>query len=176
MRRGFVFALAALVLALDQASKHWAVVSLADGRAVGIVPRYFALSLTTNTGAAFGMFQSSTPFLGLIALAAGLAIAVYIIGFSGVLSAYVGFALGLTLGGACGNFLDRIRLHYVVDFISVHLGTYQWPIFNIADSAICVGVVMLAIRYAGHTSRTDSAQTNNDRVHSEAEPSLGASE
>ena len=56
-------------------------------------------------------------------------------------------ALALPLGGALGNFADRVRLRYVVDFFDLHVRTHQWPVFNIADSAICVGVALLTLRF-----------------------------
>src|ERR1700722_16656762 len=128
MRRFLVFILALVVFAADQWSKQWALQSLARGHEIVLIPRYIELALTTNTGAAFGMFQSSTVLLGLIALVAATAIVLYVVQRRETLPVYQTIALGLALGGACGNFLDRFRLHHVIDFIFVHLGAYPWPV------------------------------------------------
>ena len=176
MRRLLVFSLALVVIIADQTSKIWAVKYLSLGRVLVIFPRYVELAYTTNTGAAFGMFHSATLVLGFIALVTGIGIALYVLYFCKGLNTYKIIAIGLILGGALGNFVDRFRLHYVVDFIDIHLGSYQWPVFNVADSAICVGVALLAIRYA--TVRSSDTHISHKQIISSnvSEPSAASSE
>jgi len=105
----------------------------------------FHLTYTTNTGAAFGVLAGDVVSVTL------LTISVVALGFIGWYywryrhSGWMRIALALIASGAIGNFLDRIRLRYVVDFIDVDIGTYQWPFFNVADVLICVGAGMLVL-------------------------------
>ena len=144
MARPVFFALAVLILALDQLSKFLIVRVLPEGASFNILPGVFYLTHTTNTGAAFGVFPRATPVLALTALVAVVGIIVYALRASWPVTYLVGTALALPLGGATGNFLDRARLGYVVDFLDVRIGAFSWPVFNVADSAICIGVGLLA--------------------------------
>jgi signal peptidase II len=139
------FTLAVAVFGLDQATKEWALRSLSPYRSVPLVPGFFQLTLTTNTGAAFGMMPAATPLLAVVALAAAIGIVTYILRQKSRLPLAMGFALALPLGGALGNFTDRAWRHFVVDFFDAYIGTHHWPIFNVADSAICVGVGILVV-------------------------------
>jgi len=134
-------ALATVVLLADQASKLWIQQHFltCDDNSLSIVPGWLAFAYTCNKGAAFGLLANETLLFVLIALVV-----------SGVIVAYVRFlpsnhpwlklSLGLQLGGALGNLIDRLRQGYVVDFISVK----AWPVFNIADACVVVGVLILA--------------------------------
>ena len=138
-----VFSLTALlILAADQLTKAW-VRSYPEGQSIfelGI----FRLTHIQNTGAAFGLFRGHSFILTIIGLVGVAALLIY------VLLIYRRFplldnmlgktALGLVLGGTIGNLVDRLRFGYVTDFIDVGI----WPAFNIADSAIVVGVILLA--------------------------------
>ena|SRR5579884_3845780 len=162
MRRPLFFLLAIIVLLADQATKLWAMHHLVPDLSRTIIPRVFYLTRTTNTGGAFGLFPSATSLLALTALAAVVGIIIYAARTRWPLPAIVGVALALPLGGAAGNFLDRVRLGHVVDFLDVRFGDYSWPVFNVADSAICIGVVLLAysfIRYSpsGHAPQERTA-------------------
>ncbi|HIJ85295.1 MAG TPA: signal peptidase II [Magnetococcales bacterium] len=137
------------VLLLDQMSKWVALGQLADGRKIILWENFFDLVLVFNVGAAFGMFHDLSPIwrhivLGGVAFGAVVAIVV-ILGRTTSLWLIVGF--GFILGGAMGNLSDRIRLGKVVDFIHVHWHDLSWPVFNLADSAISVGVAMLLLDY-----------------------------
>ena len=153
-RPGFLFLLsAAAVLALDQLTKAVASARLFLGDPVPVLGDTVRLTLVHNTGAAFGLFPGSRlPFI----IVSTLAIAVVLFLFTR--EAYRGVAprvlLGCILGGAIGNLVDRIRLGWVVDFIDVGLGSARWPVFNVADSAVTVGVILLAwyLTRAGHAS------------------------
>ncbi len=138
------FVLAAAVAALDQWTKHLVQGTLAFGDAVRMTD-FFDLVLVYNPGAAFSFLSSQSgwqrEFFIAIALGASVFMSVLIVRHrSRVL---FGAALGLILGGAIGNLIDRFLLHAVVDFLHFHIGEYSWPAFNLADSAITCGAVML---------------------------------
>lgn len=141
------YSLALVVLALDQLSKHWIAGLFLPGDSRDILPGFFSLTYVRNTGGAFGILPAGTLALAGAALLAAGAIIVYVARLKSPLPSALAIALALPLGGALGNFADRVRLRYVVDFFDVHLGIHQWPVFNIADSAICVGVSLLAFYF-----------------------------
>ena len=136
-----VYGLALAVVALDQGSKVWAVHALAAG-ARPLLPGLLDLQLTTNTGAAFSLLAGATPILGLVSLAVVLAGAVWVKRQRSLTPAR-GLGVALLLGGAAGNGLDRWRSGAVVDFLA--LVPIDFPIFNLADVAINLAVLCLAI-------------------------------
>lgn len=130
-----------LALALDQFSKWIVLRSLGPGsdrEAVTVIPHVLWFIFVRNTGSAFGLFQGSAGPLKVVAILAVLALAVYYMRAAKG-DPIVSIALGLQVGGAIGNIVDRFRHGYVVDWIHVP----RWPTFNIADSAITIGVVLL---------------------------------
>ena len=133
---------AALVLLADQTSK-WAAVEQLTGRGrVDVIDGVLWLHLTRNAGAAFSMATGATWFLTVVALV----VVVAIIRISRKLgSRGWALALGLLLGGALGNVIDRIARGHVIDFIQVHWHDAYFPAFNVADSAITVGAVLLEL-------------------------------
>jgi signal peptidase II len=139
---------ALLVLALDQATKAWITANMASHEIRPIIEGFLRLRYTENTGAAFGLFRDWT---GALSIAAIIIIVVLVLSASRVSSNPVLFlALGFVLGGALGNLVDRLRLGYVVDFVEAYGlrlnigGTiYTFPVFNVADSAITVGVILI---------------------------------
>lgn len=139
---------AALVLALDQLSKAWVVRQLPAYTPVDWIPQLaplFSFTFVKNTGAAFGLF----PQLGsLFTISSAIVIAGILI-FQHVIAGndlWVHGALGLLTGGALGNLIDRLTRGFVVDFIDVNFWPFrEWPVFNIADSAIVVGVMFLLL-------------------------------
>jgi signal peptidase II len=144
-RSGWVaFALAALVIVLDQGLKHWVVTGM--GLAVGESrPLFWPLSFTLvrNDGISFGFFQTHAPWTRWALAGFALAVSVLLIAWVRRADRRVtGVAGGLILGGALGNLIDRVRLGAVVDFVDVHPLVFPW-IFNIADSGITVGVIIL---------------------------------
>jgi signal peptidase II len=151
VRYAFLFAVAAAVLAVDQICKALVTSGLGGGAIVDLLGGLIRLDYTRNSGAAFGLYQGGGALLAAIA-----------IGVSGVIVfSYrrlsrspwiVRAALGLILGGAIGNLVDRVRLGYVVDYIDLR----WWPVFNLADSAIVVGVALLAL-HSALTPATDRA-------------------
>ncbi len=133
------------IVAVDQASK-WAAIEILSGRPgnrIVVIENFFALTLVYNPGAAFGLFPGANHLLiGLSILTVVILLVFFRTLFSGGRLSRA--AVGLILGGAVGNLIDRFRFHRVVDFFDFQFGGYRWPAFNIADSAICVGVVLLA--------------------------------
>jgi signal peptidase II len=154
-RTSLTLGLATLVLALDQLSKHWAQATLRGlGRhGIEVVPGCFHLSYAENTNAAFGILQSlpyGTRRLVLTGFAAlAIVVLVALLAMGRIERTWTAAASGLILGGALGNVLDRVRLGYVVDFILWHIGdAFYWPTFNVADTAIVIGVgVLLWLSY-----------------------------
>ncbi len=158
MRRLFpLLVLMAGVVGLDQATKALLVRSLELHDAVPLVDGLLSISHVRNRGAAFGLLSDwDLPYqplvLSLLSLAALVAIMLYFVRLPAS-ARLPRLALALVLGGAVGNLLDRLRLGYVVDFIHVYWRQYQWPDFNVADSAITVGVILLVfdiLRSSGH--------------------------
>ena len=148
MNRFAIYALAALVLIADQLSKLQIVRTLPPDKVVNVLPGFFDLTLVHNTGGAFGILPNSTLWLVAAALAAALAIVWYTIRAKQPMPLLLSIALALPLGGAIGNLVDRVRLKYVVDFLHAHAGNrLEWPVFNVADSCICIGVGLLAIYF-----------------------------
>ncbi len=143
--RGAVPALvAAVVLVLDQASKVGVSGWLGSGagpRRWELLGKYLALEYVENTGAAFGLLRGQGTLITAVALAL-LAAVVAVYWLLAPPSPELSVGLGLVVGGALGNLLDRVRLGYVVDFVAVGV----WPKFNLADSAIALGVLALAWR------------------------------
>jgi signal peptidase II len=144
-------AVAVVVAILDQLSKA-AILAHFAGRAVDgerITP-FFNLVLTYNRGVSFGLFNpGAAGGAGLNALVFSLAAAAIVAGLvywlRRVSSPLLAVAIGLIVGGAVGNVADRIRLGAVVDFLDFHIDLWHWPAFNLADSAICVGVAAMLL-------------------------------
>jgi signal peptidase II len=141
-------AAAIIVVILDQLSKA-AVVGFFAGRALGQHERvtpFFSLVLTYNRGMSFGLFNQGAGLNALLfSLVAAVIVAVLVYWLSRVESPLLAIAIGLVIGGAIGNVIDRIRLGAVVDFLDFYIGSWHWPAFNVADSAICVGVAAMLL-------------------------------
>ena len=149
-RLHWLLVISALVVFLDRYTKLWVEARIPIGGAIPLIPHFLRISHWTNEGAAFSLFaDSSSPH----------AVRYTLIGFSAVAALIVfGFmvrlgnrftattvALALVLAGALGNLHDRIAYGSVVDFIEVHIFTYHWPDFNVADSAIVTGACLLLL-------------------------------
>jgi signal peptidase II len=153
------FALAAAIVAADQLTK-WAVLATfaaGEGRAL---TGFFNLVLVFNKGAAFSMLADApgwqTPLLVAFALVAA-AIVSYLIGRNPQ-KRLLCLGLALILGGAVGNVIDRLRFGHVVDFLDFHVLGWHWPAFNVADSAISIGAVLLILDgFVHHEKRTGAA-------------------
>ena len=136
--------IAALVIIIDQLTKLWIMTNFALYEQQNVIPGLFDLVYVTNTGAAFGFLAGSKNllrqlfFVGVAIVA--LVVIVYAYGHLKKQGKIFVYALGLIGGGAIGNLIDRLRFGSVVDFLDFYLGSYHWPAFNAADSAITVGV------------------------------------
>jgi signal peptidase II len=143
LRAGVFAACAAAVIALDQLTKWLASSRLLMGRPVPVLDDFARFTLVHNTGAAFGLFPGSrVPFIVISVLA--IAVVIYLFLRETYRSLANRILLGCILGGAIGNLVDRARLGWVVDFIDVGIGSVRWPVFNVADSAVTLGVLFLA--------------------------------
>lgn len=136
-------ALALAVAALDQLSKTAAAARLAGGVSVPILPGWLDLRLALNDGAAWSMLAGRRALL--CAVSAGMLVLLAANLRQLVATRLSRVAAGLLAGGILGNLVDRLRTGLVVDFIDVHRGAWTFPTFNLADSAICVGVGLLLI-------------------------------
>lgn len=144
-----VFALAALVLALDQGTKHLVAERLPKGQSVPVIPGFFHLTHSVNPGAAFGLLPHQTAFFIVITVAVlGAVLALTLRQRRLVGELAVG--LGLAAGGAAGNLVDRLRWGAVVDFLDFRV----WPVFNVADVAIVAGAALIAF----HVLRAQPAE------------------
>jgi signal peptidase II len=137
---------AAIVVALDQATKALAHRHLAPEGVIHVIGNVVRLHYVQNAGAAFSFFRGSRAFFIAVTLAS-VALLVYLITSRRYRFRGSGLALGLVLGGAVGNLIDRIWLSRVIDFIDAGLGRYRWPTFNVADVGISLGVAYLAIGF-----------------------------
>lgn len=147
--RAIHFFIATIVLLLDRWSKHLVSVHIPLYTHIQIVPGFFRLTHTENTGAAFSLFADSpahwkTGMLVAFSLVALLIVFALLWANARPLTP-AGIALSLILGGALGNLWDRLASGRVVDFLLLYVRQYQWPVFNLADSAIVVGAGLLVI-------------------------------
>jgi signal peptidase II len=139
-----------IVYPLDQLTKHWINTTVRYGDRIEVIPGLFDITHARNAGGAFSFFADG-PFEQRMIFFVGttiFAIVLLLIFFQKLRSdeALSATALGVVLGGALGNLTDRLRFGEVVDFLDVHLfGGYTWPTFNVADSAIVIGVILLVI-------------------------------
>lgn len=142
-------ALSAAVISLDQLTKWLVAQGVGLHQSLPVIPGFVSLTHVRNTGAAFGILATPSPGLSTAILVAFSAVAIGLILWVWVRNRkaprlFVS-SLGLILGGAAGNLIDRVRLGEVVDFLDVYWGSHHWPAFNLADSAITVGVGLLII-------------------------------
>ena len=155
-----------LVVVADRVTKWLASTRVEMGSNLIVIPHVFAISHVENPGAAFSLFNdSSSParvrwLLLIFSLLAAVAVLVALVKLGRRMTATT-VALALILGGALGNAWDRLRFGYVIDFLEVHIIHYHWPDFNVADSAIVVGGILLVF---------DALFTGKDDVAPVAEP------
>ena len=153
------FVLALVIVLLDHWTKQLAATRIALYRHVQIIPGFFRLTHTENTGAAFSLFAEhpahwKTELLIAFSVVAMLIVVVLLWKQTRALS-LSGIALSLILGGAAGNLWDRASSGHVVDFLLFYVKQYQWPVFNLADSSIVVGASLLVLEILFHKSSPD---------------------
>lgn len=138
--KGICIALAVMVA--DQAVKYWIIGLLADAQGTITLTPFFNLVMVWNKGISFGMLSGHDAWLGLVIFTIGMIIALLTWLWRNPEKPYI-YALGLVIGGAAGNLIDRLKHGAVADFFDFHLYGYHWPAFNIADSAIVIGVIII---------------------------------
>jgi len=145
--RKYHFLIALLVIVFDQLAKWVVAKNIALHDSISVVPGFFRLIHVQNRGAAFGLFADSVSEwrVGILILFSLLALIVVstLLWKNSHSMTTTGFGLALILGGAVGNLWDRLLDGRVVDFLDFYVGSYHWPAFNIADSAIVVGALLL---------------------------------
>ncbi|MGV3488609.1 MAG: signal peptidase II [Tuberibacillus sp.] len=138
------YAIAILALILDQLTK-WIISSQMEvGESIEIIPDFLYITSTRNTGAAWSILEGQMWFFYLVTIVV-LAIVVYYMQKFGRHKPLLGIALGLVIGGTLGNFVDRLFRGSVVDFIHVFLGDYSYPVFNLADSSLVIGAILIIV-------------------------------
>jgi len=149
-----------LVLVLDQATKILIDRSMELHSSITVMEHFFNITYLRNKGAAFGFLASSAYRLPFFMMVSVVAVAVIIRVYYRLRPGqkFTAFALALIFSGALGNLIDRIRLGEVIDFLDVHWYSHHWPAFNVADSAICVGVFLLAVDLFFEENRQKSRQ------------------
>lgn len=141
----FYYVLALFIIALDQLTKYAVVIYMDIGESIELIPDFLYLTSHRNEGAAFGILQGQMWFFYIITVVVVAAI-IYHLHKYGKSSFMIGLPLVFILGGALGNFIDRVLFGAVVDFVDTYFWGYSYPIFNVADSALVVGVGLLIIK------------------------------
>jgi signal peptidase II len=146
---GLAIGVALVVIVLDQLTKAAVATRMALHQSISIIDGFFALTYVRNTGAAFGflagrMEDLRVPFFLVVSVGA-VAVLVWFIRGIAPERRWMVVACGAVLGGAIGNMIDRVAFGEVIDFLDVYVGAYHWPTFNVADSAITVGVILLTL-------------------------------
>jgi signal peptidase II len=163
--RKYFFLIAVTVLLLDRLAK-WAVASnIALHDSVVVIPGFFRLTHVQNSGAAFGLFaESSAQWKGgalvLFSLMALLVVSALLWKNSHRWNVTT-IGLSLILGGAMGNLWDRVMSGHVVDFLDFYVGTYHWPAFNVADSAIVIGAILLVSEIVFAKSASETVKSSS---------------
>lgn len=152
--RGAYLAVSLAVLFLDQWTKGIVTRTMEVHQSKTVIANVLDLTYVRNSGAAFGLFASVDSAIKAVVLNS-VAVVVFLIVSAYALrsshkSVRLQVGLALILGGAVGNLLDRVRFGYVVDFIDFSVSGHHWPAFNVADSAICIGVAVLFLDMLGH--------------------------
>ncbi|PFA23998.1 MULTISPECIES: signal peptidase II [Bacillus cereus group] len=139
------YLIALFVIAIDQVSKWLIVKNMELGTSIPIIDNVLYITSHRNRGAAWGILEGQMWFFYIITIVFVGFIVVYMKKYAKT-DMLLGVSLGLILGGAIGNFIDRVFRQEVVDFIHVYIFSYNYPVFNIADSALCIGVVLIIIQ------------------------------
>ncbi|SDJ03283.1 signal peptidase II [Salimicrobium halophilum] len=138
------YGLSLLIIAIDQITK-WLVTVLMDvGEQVPVVDSFLYLTSHRNEGAAWGILQGQMTFFYIITVII-VAFLIYYLHTQGKENKATGVALALLLAGAIGNFIDRLFRKEVVDFVDMYIGSYNYPIFNVADASLTIGVILFLI-------------------------------
>lgn len=143
-----IIILSIIFLIIDQITKILVVNSLVPGENIEIIKNIFGIIYTNNTGAAFSILLGKRIFLIVVAVLI-IGVLLYYIKRNKIEKKIDIIALSFIIGGSLGNLIDRIIRGYVIDFISIKIGNYNFPIFNVADALIVVGVILLLLGAKG---------------------------
>jgi len=139
-------AVAVMVMGFDQFTKYWVSVKLREGDEVDVIRGFFKLSYTENPGIAFGMLNNGNVKWLLVAISVtAIMVVIYYMRRTPISNTLLLWSLSLLAAGICGNLIDRFRLGRVIDFLLLYYKDYQWPVFNVADTAITIGAALMAI-------------------------------
>jgi len=139
-------AIAVMVMGFDQFTKYWVSVKLREGDEIDIIRGFFKLSYTENPGIAFGMLNNGNVKWLLVAISVtAIMVVIYYMRRTPISNTLLLWSLALLAAGICGNLIDRFRLGRVIDFLLLYYKDYQWPVFNVADTAITIGAALMAI-------------------------------
>ena len=141
-----IFILACFLILLDQLSKNFIVNHFTLGESKEVIANFFSISSHRNRGAAWGILQDSRLFFLVVTIIFIAILTYYLFKQKNSLSNFDKGTFALIYGGAIGNFIDRLTRHEVVDFLDFRIFGYDFPIFNLADGFICVGVVFLLFK------------------------------
>ena len=133
-----------LIIGLDQLTKSWIESILQLHESIELIPGFFSLTYARNTGAAWSMLAGQMTFF-IVLTSAVLCGLIWLMVKTPKESTWTRISFSLIMGGAIGNFIDRISFGYVRDFLDFILFGYDFPIFNVADMALCIGVALLAL-------------------------------
>ncbi len=168
--RKFHLLLAAIIVILDRVSKWLVATRISLHDSIPVIPGFFRITHVENPGAAFGLFSDSASSWTIAMLVVFSVVALVIIALllwkNSLAMNSTGVGLALILGGAVGNLWDRLLSGHVVDFLDVYLDGYHWPAFNVADSAIVIGAVLLVaeILFAKSPKRSSSPLLKRDTL------------
>lgn len=137
-------ALIAIIVLIDLISKHYTEALIGLGNQQVIIENFFSITVARNTGAAWSLFEGEMTFFYIMTIIA-LAVMFYGLFSAKKINNLFRLALCFMIGGTLGNFIDRITLHYVRDFLDFIIFGYDYPIFNVADMALCFGVFLIIL-------------------------------
>jgi signal peptidase II len=163
--RPWLLGVSALIVFLDRVTKRWVAGHVAEGDAITVIPRIFRITHVENPGAAFSLFidsphpEATRWMLICFSLLAAVVVSIVLVRIGRTFS-LTALSMALVLGGAVGNVWDRLRDGTVIDFLEVHIVHYHWPDFNVADSAIVIGGILLLL---------DSLRSSSTMKHETAE-------
>ncbi|MDE3838448.1 signal peptidase II [Bacillus methanolicus] len=160
----FYYIIALFVILLDQLTKWLIVKKMELGESIEIIENFLYITSHRNRGAAWGILQGKMWFFYVITVIVIIGI-VYYIQKAAKGKLLFGVSLGLMLGGAIGNFIDRVFRKEVVDFIHTYIFTYNFPIFNIADSALVIGVILLMLQMLREERETKEKSYGENGTH-----------
>jgi signal peptidase II len=182
----FYIAIALVMLASDQLTKYWVALTRRDSDDLEVIPGLLNISYTENQGIAFGMLNRGDFKWLLVAISvAAIIVVAYYMMHASPSNRLLLWSLALLAAGITGNLIDRIRLGRVIDFIQVYIvvqgARHEWPVFNVADTAITIGASLMAIELlvspspAKEREESSKSEAIEDPPHSQSEavPPLG---